>query len=131
MGTDFEDGDGAPRDVDTGRRWLLASALASAIAAALPRGALAAALGYPRALQGPMIGAPGPDHFTVWVRASGAFDVALEYSTDRHFTEVLHGSVVRASRENRGCVVLRADGLQAGTEYWYRLRFDGLEDRHQ
>src|SRR5690606_8195304 len=50
-----------------------------ALLGALPQ-AFARAVGYPRALQGPMVGAPGPNHFTVWTRASGLFDVTLEYS---------------------------------------------------
>lgn len=95
------------------------------------RRALAASLGYPRALQGPMIGAPGTDYFTVWVRASGLFDVALEYATDREFTRVLRGESARASADRESSVVLRAKGLQPDTDYWYRLRFDGELDRHQ
>jgi alkaline phosphatase D len=41
------------------RRGFLKLGGLSALLAAMPR-ALAEALGYPRALQGPMIGAPGP-----------------------------------------------------------------------
>ncbi|MFV3127202.1 alkaline phosphatase D family protein [Niveispirillum sp. KHB5.9] len=91
----------------------------------------AAALGYPRALQGPMVGAPGPSHFTVWVRASGAFDVTLEYATDRDFTKVLTGPTVKARSEDNCCVTLRAEGLRPDTIYWYRLKFDGVYDREQ
>jgi alkaline phosphatase D len=111
------------------RRFLKGSALATLLSA-MPT-SWAAVLGYPRALQGPMIGAPGPHHFTVWVRASGAFEVALEYATDRDFSTVLHGTRAVARSEDDCCVVLRAEGLQADTPYWYRLRYAGETDRHQ
>lgn len=101
-----------------------------ALFGAWPR-AQAEAIGYPRALQGPMVGAPGPDHFSVWVRASGLFDVTLEYSTDRDFTTFVTGPTVRARAADEACVVLRTTGLKPGTSYWYRLRFDGELDRFQ
>ena len=111
------------------RRFLQGTGLL-AMLGLLPR-ALGQVLGYPRALQGPMIGAPGPNHFTVWVRATGEFDVSLEYSTDRHFTKVLQGSTAAARSGNDCCVVLRAEGLQPDTEYWYRLKYAGQADRYQ
>lgn len=102
----------------------------AALLAVVPR-SWAEVLGYPRALQGPMIGSPGPDHFTVWVRASGAFEVKLEYSTDRDFSTVLEGSTAIAKADENCCVVLRADGLKPDTTYWYRLKYAGEEDRYQ
>jgi alkaline phosphatase D len=102
----------------------------AALLAVVPR-SWAEVLGYPRALQGPMIGAPGPNHFTVWVRASGAFEVTLEYSTDRDFSTVLQGSTALAKADENCCVVVRADGLQPDTTYWYRLKYAGEEDRYQ
>ena len=80
------------------RRSFLAAGLLGTLSTLLPR-ALANVLGYPRALQGPMVGTPGPRHFTVWARASGAFEVRLEYSTDRDFRNVLAGSSAVANRK--------------------------------
>lgn len=114
----------------TPRRTFLKSTGLAALFSFIPR-SLAGVLGYPRALQGPMIGAPGPHHFTVWVRASGAFEVTLEYATDREFKSVLQGSSATAKTENDCCVVLRAEGLQPDTAYWYRLKYAGESDRHQ
>lgn len=112
------------------RRTFLASGIFAALASALPRFA-GAALGYPRALQGPMVGSPGPGHITVWVRASGAFEVKLEVSEDRDFTRVIPGTRAMAATATDCCVVLRADGLKPGTDYWYRLVYDGQADRYQ
>ena len=94
------------------RRTFLKGSGLAALFSTIPR-ALAEALGYPRALQGPMIGSPGPNHFTVWVRASGSFEVKLEYSTDRNFKTVLQGSSALARAEDDCCVVLRAGGEPA------------------
>ena len=116
--------------MDLKRRALLLGGAFTALAGAIPR-AMAAALGYPRALQGPMVGAPGPHHFTVWVRSSAEVEVALEFATDRYFAQVRQGTRVQATAANHGCVVLRAEGLQPDTEYWYRVRYDGGGDRHQ
>jgi len=113
-----------------GRRGFMAGGLFAGLMAYAPR-SLAEALGYPRSLQGPMVGAPGPNHFTIWVRASGAFDVLLEYASDREFTDVKRTAPVRATAEGDFCVHLRAEGLQPGRTYWYRLRFDGKLDRYQ
>ncbi len=118
------------RKTTFGRRAFLAGSAFSAFMAAAPR-VLAQAVGYPRSLQGPMIGDPGPNHFTVWVRTSGAFPVTLEYSTDQDFETVIQGPTVAARAENDFCVVLKAEGVQPDTEYWYRLRFNGALDRHQ
>lgn len=112
------------------RRTFLATGIFAALASAMPR-LVAAALGYPRALQGPMVGAPGPEHITVWVRASGAFEVKLEVSDDRDFGTVITGSSATAQAADQCCVVLRAEGLKPGTDYWYRLVYDGQYDRYQ
>ena len=114
----------------THRRAFLKGAGVAALLGFVPR-VLAQVLGYPRALQGPMIGAPGPSHITVWVRASGAFDVTLEYSRDRDFSTVLQGSTATARAEDNCCVVLRAEGLQPDTDYWYRIKYAGEGDRYQ
>ena len=112
------------------RRTLLRGGLASALLAFAPRG-LAEALGYPRALAGPMIGAPGPNHITVWVRATGAFPVQLEYATDRDFADPVRGVSAVARAEEDFCVTLRQEGLQPNQTYYYRLRYDGETDRYQ
>jgi hypothetical protein len=63
------------------RRGLLGSALAAAVLR--PLRVFAAAPGYPRLMEGPMIGGVTPDSITFWGRASGELDVDVEYSTLR------------------------------------------------
>jgi alkaline phosphatase D len=106
---------------------------AGVFAAAMPFGADAwgAALGYPRAQQGPMLGAPSTDAIVVWARASGAFDVQLEVSPDRGFADPRVSAPVSAVEANDYCVTLRVEGLRPATTYFYRLRLDGALDRYQ
>src|SRR5690606_18927796 len=112
------------------RRAFLAASAFTTLLGAMPR-AIANVLGYPRALQGPMLGAPGPGHLSVWVRASGAFEVTLEVATDRDFGSIVSRGSGFARAEDHCCVVLRAEGLAPDTEYWYRLRYAGQADRYQ
>jgi alkaline phosphatase D len=104
---------------------------ALALLASAPGGpALAKALGYPRLLEGPMVGAVGPDHLSIWSRASGAFEVQVEYATDRAFTDAKLTPPVRAAAEQDLCTVVRVEGLQPGTRYFYRMHVNGIRDRH-
>lgn len=113
-----------------GRRLFLQGTILSSLLA-VPARAWARTIGYPRAIQGPMIGAPGPDYFTVWVRSSGEFPVTLEYSEDRNFADFRQGESRMASAADNLCVVLKAEGLEPDKQYWYRLRFDGELDKFQ
>ena len=96
-----------------------------------PFAGLAASLGYPRLMQGPMIGPSGAAHFTVWARASGALPVQVEYSPDRAFNNPKTTTVVRALPENDFTVVIRIEGLRPDTPYYYRVLVDGIVDRYQ
>ena len=112
------------------RRNFLQGGLAGWILATAPS-AFAKVLGYPRSFAGPMVGAPGPEHFTVWVKTTGAFPIQLEYSLEPNFRTVLKGSTASAGPNNNYCVTVRADGLRPATRYYYRLRFNGELDRYQ
>ena len=113
------------------RRHLLRGASALGTLFALPRRLLAAAIGYPRLLQGPMIGATTPGSVTIWSRASGAFDVAVDYATDRSFAGVRTTPAVRADPADDLVTRITISGLKPDTDYWYRMRTDGVADRHQ
>lgn len=93
--------------------------------------AWAQTLGYPRALQGPMVGAPSATSIRVWIRVTAAFDVVLEVSPTRDFAELRTSSPVRADESSDFTAVLAVDGLSPATSYFYRLRIDGVLDRYQ
>lgn len=112
------------------RKFLLGSSIFAGLAT-VPRRLLAATIGYPRLLDGPMIGATAPDSFTVWARASGTFEVSVEYATKRDFSDSRKTRGILASAENDLCTKIRVEGLRPDTEYYYRLVTDGIYDRHQ
>jgi alkaline phosphatase D len=113
------------------RRSLLKQAgLAAASLPFLPQ-AWAQTLGYPRALQGPMVGAPTSNSIRVWVRTSGTFDVVLEVATRRDFGDVRVSAPMQSNPGNDFCVVPVVDDLSPGTRYFYRFKFDGVLDRYQ
>lgn len=113
------------------RRSLLGKA--ALIAAALPftPRAWGQTLGYPRTLQGPMVGAPTANSIRVWSRVSGTFDVALEVAARRDFADALQSRPVRADESTDFTTVTEVDGLEPATSYFYRLRIDGVLDRYQ
>lgn len=112
------------------RRTLLGAAGVLASACALPGRLLAAAAGYPRLLQGPMIGTTTADSFTVWSRASDSLNVCVEYATDRGFRDSRTTAAQVASSGEDLVTRITVDGLQPDTTYFYRMRIDGILDRH-
>jgi len=111
------------------RRGLLGSALAGALLR--PFRSFAAAPGYPRLMEGPMVGAVTPDSITIWGRASGDFDVDVEYSTDPAFQSPARSASVRATMATDFTVRVTVSGLEPATRYYYRLRVDGIADRYR
>jgi alkaline phosphatase D len=104
---------------------------AGAFAASLPLAPQAwAPRGYPRVLQGPMVGAPTAESIAVWARMSGPFDVTLELATDRDFTNVRQSPPVRAEEASDYGITLRVDGLRPDTNYYYRIRINEVLDRY-
>lgn len=114
------------------RRKFLWGASTLTLLAGLPARVLAAiAPGYPRLLEGPMIGASTTDGFTVWSRASGTFGVAVEYATDRMFSDARTTAVVPASEADDLVTRIAVTGLKPDTTYYYRIKTDGINDRNQ
>ncbi len=103
------------------------------LAASLPFApqAWAQTLGYPRTLQGPMVGGPTANSIRVWARVSGTFDVVLEVSPTRDFAELRASTPARADSSTDFTAVTVVAGLSPATSYYYRLRIDGVLDRYQ
>ena len=78
-----------------------------------------------------MIGHVGPRHVTVWGRASGPYPLSVQYATDREFSAPRTSGPVATSEAGDLTGVVRIDGLEPGTRYWYRMLVDGAIDRYQ
>lgn len=117
------------RPVSRLRRGLLGSALAAA--AWRPLRALAAAPGYPRLMEGPMVGAATADSITVWGRASGEFELEVEYGADPELASPARSAPARATAESDYTARIRIGGLEPATRYYYRVRVDGVADRYR
>ena len=109
------------------RRRLLQSALAWPVV----RHAHAATPGYPRLMQGPMLGAVTADALTFWGRVAGAQEVQVEYSTQADLAGARLSAPVAARAEDDFTVHVRVAGLAPATRYWYRVRVDGKVDRYR
>jgi alkaline phosphatase D len=113
------------------RRGLLRGLAGLGLAAGVPARLLAKVIGYPRLLQGPMVGATAPDGFTVWARAAGRYGVSVEYTTDRSFGDAKTSAPVVSGDAEDLTVRVPVAGLKPDTDYWYRIKADGIDDRYQ
>ena len=86
--------------------------------------------GYPRLMQGPMVGALAPTQVRIWVRTSGEFPVSIQYDTTPEFTSALETEPVLVRKADDYTAVITVSGLEPATEYFYRLTTDGIPDRY-
>jgi alkaline phosphatase D len=116
----------------TCRRFWTAAALVSILAGAASEATAAKAsqTGYPRLMQGPMVGALAPTEVKVWVRTSGPYAVALEYDTDPGFSSPRRSEAVEIVKADDYTGVITVTGLEPATEYFYRVIVDGIRDRY-
>lgn len=87
--------------------------------------------GYPRVMQGPVVGAADASSFRVWVRMSGEFPVQVEYDTDPQFTDPRRTPAVDAQKTLDYCVTLQATDLRPATRYYYRVLADAQPDKYR
>lgn len=113
------------------RRRLIQLGTAVLSLGSFPARVWAKSFGYPRLLQGPMLGASSPTSLTIWGRASGALPVSVQYSTTPQMLDVKVTPAVHASADTDFTVVIRIDDLKPGTPYWYRVVVDGEVDRYR
>jgi len=86
--------------------------------------------GYPRLMQGPMVGAVEPTEVRIWIRTSGEFPVSIQYDTSPDFTNFRETEPVIVRKADDYTLVITVGGLEAATEYFYRLTVDGIPDRY-
>ena len=87
-------------------------------------------VGYPRFMQGPMVGAVTSDEITIWGRLSGAFTGEIEYDTSIDFTQP-SSLMLSATKENDYTLKWTLKGLQPDTRYYYRFKVEGKRPRYQ
>lgn len=85
---------------------------------------------YPRILQGPMIGDTASDSTVLWMRASDAHRLEIEYSTDPTLKGAVRSIAVDARPDQDYIVRIRLQGLSPATAYSYRVLLDGKPDRY-
>ncbi len=114
------------------RLWLFALVLAAALPPVSVRAASKpSARGYPRLLQGPMLGAPGADRMNIWVRLSGPDEVQIEYAPESSPSNLRRTPVSRAKKVDDYTVVIPLAGLTPATTYLYRVIVAGAPDMNQ
>jgi alkaline phosphatase D len=113
------------------RRALLKVGAATMALGSLPGRSWSKTFGYPRLLQGPMLGPAGTGALSVWARASGVYPVAVQYATSPDMADARTSPAVQATLENDLTVVVRVEGLKPGTTYWYRVLVNGEVDRYR
>jgi len=112
------------------RRTALVGALVTLLAVPAAHAAKASATGYPRLMQGPMVGAVTDTEARIWVRTSGAFTVSVVYDTTPDFTSPVTTDPVMADKSRDYTETITISDLEPSTEYFYRLTVDGIRDRY-
>ncbi len=73
-----------------------------------------------RLSHGPILGRPGPDSMSMWVRTHRPGKVHVRYGTDPNkLNHVSQPAITHVGRDNTG--VLTLSGLKANTRYYYRV----------
>ena len=105
-------------------------ALISLVGATVATAAKPSHTGYPRLMQGPMVGAVTESDARIWVRTSGAFTVAIVYDVTPEFSSPKQTEPVLAKKADDYTAVITISDLEPSTEYFYEIRVDDIEDRY-
>jgi alkaline phosphatase D len=85
---------------------------------------------YLRIMNGPVLGAVGPDYALVWVRGTGVCTMQVEYADNLQMTDSRRTDPVMLSKDSDYCATLRIEGLRAGSPYFYRILVNGKPDKY-
>jgi|CXWL01.1.fsa_nt_gi alkaline phosphatase D len=83
-----------------------------------------------RLMQGPMIGATGPDRVSIFARSSARVDITVEYARDPTMLAPLRAPPVSASPQNDYIARIEVTGLRPNTRYYYRVIIGDAPDRY-
>jgi alkaline phosphatase D len=87
-------------------------------------------LGYPRVMQGPMVGAVTDTDARIWVRLSGEYSVTVDYGRGFELSPLVRTEPIVAMASNDYTAVVTLGGLEPDTEYFYRINVNGVPDRY-
>lgn len=85
---------------------------------------------YPRILQGPMVGDTSSNSTVLWMRASDAHRIEIEYSTDPTLKGASRSAAIDARPDQDYIVRIPLQDLAPATAYAYRVLLDGKPDRY-
>jgi len=86
--------------------------------------------GYPRMMQGPMIGAVGPTEARIWCRVSGLFPVKVKYATNPHLEAAVWSEPITPALEDDLTVTIHLAELAPATTYYYKVYVNDQEDKY-
>ncbi len=86
--------------------------------------------GYPRFMQGPMVGAVTPSEIIIWGRLSGPFRGEIEFATTNTFDDS-RSLAMTASKDEDYVLKWHLTGLEPDTRYYYRFKVKGNTPRYQ
>ncbi len=87
--------------------------------------------GYARLMQGPMLGPVSSTSASIWMRGSGVFDYAVEYSKSMDFSNSSLTAPLTAIKADDYTLVFEIDGLEPNSTYFYRFIADGSVSKYQ
>jgi alkaline phosphatase D len=87
-------------------------------------------IGYPRVMQGPMVGAVSEHDARIWLRLSGEYPVVIEYGTDFELKTFASTEPVVARKALDYTLVVTLEALEPATEYFYRVLVNGDGDKY-
>mgnify|MGYP001814831440 FL=1 len=86
--------------------------------------------GYPRVMQGPMVGTVTEHEAHIWLRLSGEYPVVVEYGTDFEMTAFESSQPIVSKKSSDYTIVVTLDALEPATEYFYRVLVNGKGDKY-
>ena len=86
--------------------------------------------GYPRVMQGPMVGTVTDHDARIWLRLSGEYPVVVEYGTDFEMTAFESSQPIVSKKSSDYTIVVTLDALEPATEYFYRVLVNGKGDKY-
>lgn len=78
-----------------------------------------------RLIQGPLIGAIGPDHVSIRVRSSARTDASVVYGTRADLVGAKQSAAIAVGPDNHYFAQFDIKGLSPATRYYYRIVLDG------